>query len=161
MDKLHITHGTYPFLKKMKEQNEQESMLLLLKDTGAVLLHETGGNTLFKGGYSYDIFASKGELSAGKFAVLAHFPVRDEGRPLFEDEVSQKADAVMKEDALLAVRGLRPLKGDTYIVVTVWKTEGAYTTWSAQDPDFPLAKEDKSVLKSPVYSSEYVIPKSN
>ncbi len=160
MDKLHITHGTYPFLKKMKEQNEQESMLLLLKDTGAVMLHETAGKTLFKGGSSYDVFASKGDLSTGKFAVLDHFPVRDEGRPLFEDEVSQKVDGVSKEEGLLAVRGLKPLKGDTYIVLTVWKTEGAYTTWSAQHPDFPLAEEDKSVLKSPVYSSEYVIPKS-
>ncbi|ANB56469.1 antibiotic biosynthesis monooxygenase family protein [Anoxybacillus sp. B7M1] len=128
MKKIYVTTGTRDYLQKLKDSYAHETMLLLEGEDGAALFHETDGSTVFQEPRHYEVIDAVGNLG-GSFAVLNHIPVTDEGRPLFEYRFSQRAGLIEKEPGFVAIRVLRPLSNDTYIIMTLWEGKEHFQNW--------------------------------
>ena len=80
---------------------------------------------------AYEVLDQKGQLEVGAFAVFNNIPVTEEGRELFEPRFQNRAGLVEKEPGFAAIRILRPLDSDTYVILTMWEDESAFTTWQS------------------------------
>lgn len=126
---VYITSGTADFLMKMKEKHSGETLVLMNNNESAILVHESSGETLFNEPRRYEVIDSAGSLDQAGFAVFNNIPVTDEGRPLFEDRFLNRPRLIENEPGFVAIRVLRPLSSNTYIILTVWKNEGAFEAW--------------------------------
>lgn len=80
---------------------------------------------------AYEVLDQKGQLEDGSYAVFNNIPVAEEGRELFESRFQNRAGLVEKEPGFAAIRILRPLDSDTYVILTMWEDESAFTTWQS------------------------------
>lgn len=124
-----ITTGTYDYLKALKNKFPDEKMILMENENGALLFHETEKKTVFKEPRKYEILESTGIFNDSGLVVMNNIHVTDEGRPLFEYQFKNRERKVEKEPGFLAIRILRPLSSNTYIIMTVWKDEDSFKGW--------------------------------
>ncbi|MED2974053.1 antibiotic biosynthesis monooxygenase [Fictibacillus sp. B-59209] len=126
--KLYITYGTQHYLENLPEASSDHS--ILLESSGdAALIAELEGENPFQEGHGYEILNARGQLKEGSFAVLNHIQVTEEGKSLFEERFKQRAGLVEQESGFAAIRILRPEENDPYIVMTLWKSQGDFTSW--------------------------------
>lgn len=166
--KIYITTGTYSFLKGMAKEHPHENMLLAENEDGALLLHETEGETLFKEPRKYEVFDSAGNFPDKGFVVMNNIPVTDEGRPIFEYHFKNRAKQIENQPGFIAIRVLRPLSSNTYVVLTVWENEDAFKTWknsesfkgahSHKGEKSPMEPQTK-IFASSSYTTKYTISK--
>lgn len=164
-----ITSGTYEFLVKIKKKHPSEELVLMENENSSFLYHETKDATIFKEPRRYEVIDSIGTVGNGRFVVFNNIPVTDEGRPLFEYQSKNRMGLIEKEPGFVAIRILRPLSSDTYVIMTVWETEKDFKKWQ-QSASFANAhsksgKEKESILQKktiyprPSYVTKYTIPK--
>jgi heme-degrading monooxygenase HmoA len=140
---IYITTGTYEYLKGIANENSQEEMLLMENENGALLLHETDGETVFKEPRKYEVLDSAGGFGSTGFVVMNNIPVTDEGRPIFEYRFKNRSKQIENQPGFAAIRVLRPLSSNTYIVLTVWENEAAFKNWKNSE-SFKGAHSHKS-----------------
>ncbi|MCG3089715.1 antibiotic biosynthesis monooxygenase family protein [Sporosarcina cyprini] len=99
-------------------KNSDEHLLLLEAETSPVEWTE-----------SYEVRDRTGELEPGRFAVLNNIPVSEDGRELFEQRFRNRAGLIEQEPGFVAIRVLRPLDSDTYVILTMWENEESFTGW--------------------------------
>ncbi|MCI3923072.1 antibiotic biosynthesis monooxygenase [Paenibacillus sp. TRM 82003] len=81
---------------------------------------------------AYEILDEAGALPSneeGGFAVCNNIAVTDEGREEFEGRFRARARMVENEPGFRAIRVLRPVTGDTYVILTVWASETDFKAW--------------------------------
>jgi heme oxygenase (mycobilin-producing) len=159
--KVYITVGTLGYLKTIKAKNSQESIAIMENDDTALLLHETEGETVFKEPRKYEVLYSSGSIGNEGFVVFNNIPVTDEGRPIFEYRFKNRSKQIENEPGFLAIRVLRPLSSNTYIVLTVWENETAFSDWK-NSPSFKGAHKKQEegqpqpqIFLSPSYTTKY------
>jgi heme-degrading monooxygenase HmoA len=169
MKKMYITTGTLEYLQKLKEEDPNANMLLLEGEDNAVLLHETSEETVFVEPRQYEVLDAVGPLG-GSFAVFNNIPVTDEGKPLFEYRFSQRARLIEKEPGFVAIRVLRPLSNDTYIIMTLWESEEHFKNWQRSKAyekaheRGKVAKQDEqqpTIFPRPSYVTMYTVVRQN
>ncbi|OIK10103.1 antibiotic biosynthesis monooxygenase [Bacillus sp. MUM 116] len=126
---IYITVGTYDFLKSIEKKYPSETMITMTGGNGALLLHETNGETVFNEPRKYEVFESMGDIQNGSMVILSNFPVTDEGRPLFEHYFKEKGQSIENEQGFIAFRALRPKVSNTYVILTVWENEASFHSW--------------------------------
>ncbi|RSD29290.1 antibiotic biosynthesis monooxygenase family protein [Mesobacillus subterraneus] len=126
---LYITSGTADFLLKLKEKHAGETMVLMNNNESSILVHETNGKTVYSAPRKYEVIDSAGTFRNEGFAVLNNIPVTDEGRPLFEDRFLNRPRMIESEPGFIAIRVLRPVSSNTYIILTIWENESAFLNW--------------------------------
>lgn len=126
---MFITFGTADYLQKVKEKHPHETMVLMSNGDNAVLIHETIEETIFNSGHHYEVLDAVGSVEQSGFAVLNNIPVTDEGRPVFEYRFSQRAGLIEKEPGFIAIRVLRPMDTNTYVILTMWDSEISFKKW--------------------------------
>lgn len=161
---IFITFGTADYLQKIKEQHAAEKMVLMQSPDSAMLLHETEGKTVFNEGKHYEAIDAVGDIQQGGFAVLNNIPVREEGRPVFEYRFNQRAGLIEKEPGFAAIRVLRPLDSNTYVILTIWDKEESFKNWQ-QSKAYEKAHQkrgtsegtdqQKSIFPGPSYVTTY------
>lgn len=167
--KIYITTGTYDFLRSILQKYEHEMMILMENEENALLLHETEKKSVFKSPQSYEVIDSSGQLDKKSgFFVLNHIPVTDEGRPILEYRFKNRTGDLEKAPGYKAFRLLRPLKSDTYIVLTCWKDEQSFQNWKhskafekahSNQGNEKAAEGKKKIFPRPSYVKTYLIPK--
>jgi heme oxygenase (mycobilin-producing) len=161
---IFITAGTLDYLKSIENKYPSETMVTMANDSGALLLHETNGATVFKEPRKYEVFDSAGNIKRSGFVVMNNFPVTDEGRPLFEQELKKRTKIYLNEPGFIAIRALRPLLSNTYVTLTIWETEMDYQN-SKNLNSFSNALNKKGIgvdhqpkiFTSESYASQYTI----
>lgn len=163
---IYITAGTYDFLKSIKKKYPLEKMILMENENGALLLHETLGETVFKEPRKYDILEETGSIEESGFVAMNNIPVTDEGRPIFEYQFKNKDKQIETAPGFLAIKILRPLTSNTYILMTVWNEETAFKNWKAsssfieafgsKNTDNVISPQTK-IFSSASYVSKYTI----
>jgi heme oxygenase (mycobilin-producing) len=126
--KLYMTTGTFEFLKKIVKQHPDEKMILM-HEGDALLVHETEGETVFESPRSYEIVDQSGSLEKKGYAVFNNIPVSDEGRSLFEYRFKNRAGLIEEVPGFIAIRVLRPLDSDTYVIMTIWEDRKSFLGW--------------------------------
>lgn len=167
---IYITNGTYEYLKGIEEKYPDETMVTVENDTDALLLHETAGESIFKTPRKYEIIDSKGSFKKSGFVAMYHIPVTEEGRSIFEYHFKNRTRQVENAPGFLAIRVLRPLTSNTYIIITMWENETAFKDWihssSFLNP-YPENEEtngedlQKKIFSSAAYVKEYIIPEED
>ncbi|WP_071396025.1 antibiotic biosynthesis monooxygenase family protein [Bacillus tuaregi] len=127
--KLYITSGTQAYLNKLITEHPNEELVLMQNEDQYILVHQTLATTIFKEPRRYEVIAALGNIPETGFVIFHYIPVTDEGRPLFEYHFKNQAITLEHEPNLAAIRVLRPLGSDTFLIITVWKQKTAYEDW--------------------------------
>ncbi|RFU64384.1 antibiotic biosynthesis monooxygenase [Peribacillus saganii] len=163
---IYMTNGTYEFMKNKKDKAAGENMILMQNMETTLLLHETNGKTIFSSPRKFESIDSVGELRQGGFIVMNNIPVTDEGRPVFEYRFKNRAGMIEKESGFIAIRVLRPLNSDTYVILTQWDNEQSFRNWqnsksfeNAHANKAPGAGGDtaKKIFSGSSYVTHYVL----
>jgi heme oxygenase (mycobilin-producing) len=126
--KMYMTTGTHEFLSKIAKKHPDENMILM-QESDALLIHETNGETVFESPRRYEIVDQSGSLEKKGYAVFNNIPVTDEGRPLFEYRFKNRAGLIEEVPGFIAIRVLRPLESDTYVIMTLWEDRKSFLGW--------------------------------
>lgn len=78
---------------------------------------------------AFEVLDQTGDLLEGRFAVLNNIPVTEGGRELFEQRFQNRAGLIEQEPGFVAIRVLRPLDSDTYVILTMWENEDSFKNW--------------------------------
>ncbi|RNF40060.1 antibiotic biosynthesis monooxygenase family protein [Planococcus salinus] len=104
-------------------------LVFLMNGEEAVLLYESEGAGSLPYTEAYEVLDASGAINGGYFAVFNNIPVAEEGRELFEERFKKRAGLIEKEPGFAAIRVLRPVTTDTYVVLTLWEDEKSFTDW--------------------------------
>ncbi|MBM7586444.1 heme-degrading monooxygenase HmoA [Bacillus pakistanensis] len=140
--KLYMAIGTYEFLKKIEQKHSNESMIIMQNAETSLLIHETEGDSFFQEPRRYEVIDRSGSLQNSGFVVCNNIPVTDEGRPLFEYRFKNRAGLIENAPGFIAIRVLRPLDTDTYVIMTLWENEKAFLGWK-NSKQYSNAHENK------------------
>lgn len=161
---VYMTAGTFEFLKKVETKYPHEIMITMVNENGALLLHESIGNSLFKEPRRYEVLETSGEMKKEGYAVMNNIPVTEEGRPLFEHQFKNRMSKLENEQGFIALRVLRPLSSNTYVILTVWEKEFYYQKWQNSESFFEAHKNKEAgvdlqpkIFASAAYVSKYTI----
>lgn len=104
-------------------------LIYLMNGQDAVLMYETEGAALLPEVDTYQILDASGDINAGYFAVFNNIPVTEEGKERFEERFQNRARKIEDEPGFKAIRVLRPLNSDTYVILTLWEDEQSFKNW--------------------------------
>ncbi|MFC7372842.1 antibiotic biosynthesis monooxygenase family protein [Fictibacillus iocasae] len=160
---MYITYGTKDYL----QQKMPPDSLLLEGDTNAAVIVETNGENPFQEHHSYEIINKRGDLEAAGFVVMNHIPVSEEGRSRFEERFQNRAGLVDQEPGFHAIRILRPLTNDPYIVMTFWESQASFVSWQ-QSKAYQEAHKDRgtsnglpqNLFTGPSFVKEYAVERT-
>ena len=151
-----MTSGTPEFMEQLKKKHTKEKMFLLHGAGNSVLLHESSGKTIFQVPRKYEILEAHGDFSEIGYFVMQHIPVSDEGRPVFEYQFTNLTKTVQNEAGFIALRVLKPVKSDTYIILTEWTGPSSYEVWSKAHPlNFTHVEDKQKIFTSAPYIHTY------
>jgi heme oxygenase (mycobilin-producing) len=161
---VYITTGTFEYLKGIEMRYPTESMVTMVNEDSALLLHETSKTSVFKEPRKYEVVGSSGLIRKEGYVVMNNFPVAEESVPIVEHQYKDLPILLEKEIGLIAIRVLRPLSSNIYIILTIW--ESAITFEDRKTLlDSEIKKGYKNVNHSNIftsgeYVSKYTIPSS-
>jgi heme-degrading monooxygenase HmoA len=158
---IYITVGTFGYLKAVKDKYPQEKIAIMENENSALLLHETDHETVFKEPRKYEILDASGVIGVEGFVVMNNIPVTDEGRPIFEYHFKNSAKQ-MENKGFQAIRVLRPLSSNPYIILTVWENKTAFTEWknsASYNGVHSKLEELQSIFSGASYTREYTLSK--
>jgi len=162
--RIFITSGTFPYLINIIKQHPNEQLLLLHNNNSSLLLHESEHTTLFKAARKYEVIVQTGPLKQEGYVAMYHIPVNPEGQSVFEHAYKQHLKQLATQTGLRAIRFLRPLGSESYIILTQWNEESAFKAWEAstsfislQDLKLPKGSAQKLFTGDPFYS-KYSVP---
>lgn len=120
--------GTEEEAQRIIENASNDKIIFLKNDDEALLLQEADESS-FEHVEAYEVLDRTGEFSTEGFAVLNNIPVTEEGRELFEQRFRNRAGLIEEEPGFIAIRVLKPLETDTYVILTMWKDEASFKGW--------------------------------
>jgi heme oxygenase (mycobilin-producing) len=165
---FYITSGTIDYLTKLKNKHPKENMLLLTEsadDFSAVILHESSSATLFNHPRKYEVIDSMGSFEKATYVVMNNIPVTDEGKPLFEYQITNRESKIEHQPGFVAIRVLRPQSSNTYVILTLWENKQAFENWKSSEsfqkahkkPDKNNAAKAAAIFTGPSYLTTYSI----
>lgn len=104
-----------------------EKGINIISNGDSLLLYELDQKA--NNGKTYEIIDASGELSASGAIVLNNIPISEDGRAAFEERFLGRARAIEETRGFIAIKVLRPLNDDVYVVLTQWETEQAFKDW--------------------------------
>ena len=104
-------------------------LIYLVDGEESTVLFESEGGAAPQGFEAFHILNAVGDINDGFYAVFNNIPVSEEGRELFESRFKNRAGKVEQEPGFAAIRVLRPVDSDTYIILTLWKDEESFKNW--------------------------------
>lgn len=166
---IYLTSGTAEFLEQVKNKRPNEHMILIHGEGNSVLIHETEGKSVFATPRNFEVIDSVNELEERGFFVFNNIPVTEEGRPVFEHRFLNRARAIENEPGFIAFRLLRPLNGDTYIVMTQWSGPHSFEAWKSSkayktahaDRENPTGVRQQNIFSAASYVSTYTVTKKD
>jgi heme oxygenase (mycobilin-producing) len=163
---VYMTTGTYDYLKKVESKYASETMIIMQNMNGTLLLHESSSESVFKEPRKYEVINSTGHLEKSGFVVMNNIPVTDEGRPLFEYQSKNIDQMIQGEPGLIAIRVLKPLSSSTYVILTQWEDESAFSNWKTSISYEKVhekigtghGKAHTQIFSGTSYVNKYIIP---
>lgn len=108
-------------------------LMYMSQDEEAVLLQEADQGSVLPEAHSYEVLDASGDLNNGYYAVFNNIPVSEEGQELFESRFKNRARLIEEEPGFAAIRVLRPLSSDTYVILTLWEDQKSFENWQQSE----------------------------
>lgn len=131
--KLYLTSGTADFMESLRKKRANEQIIIMHGEGNTVLLHETEGKSVFATPRTFEVLDAVNDLQQKGYFVMNNIPVSEEGRALFEQRFANRAGNVDEASGFIAYRLLRPVKHETYIVLTQWAGPASFELWQSSD----------------------------
>ncbi|MEH7235593.1 antibiotic biosynthesis monooxygenase family protein [Bacillus sp. JJ1562] len=160
---FYIAFGTVDFLDKLNKKHKKENMAVFYNNETAILLHETTKKSIFAAPRKFEVLTGSGTIQDAGFASFTYVPVTDEGKPLFEYNITQMKSLFQNTSGFIAFRALRPIKSDTFVVASFWLKESSYLDWT-RSPAFEelelviektKAGLNKTIFSGPAYTKTF------
>lgn len=163
---LYITTGTYEFLIKILNKYKDEQMLLMQNAQNSLIIHETMKKSVFGSPRTYEVINGKGNFPEEGYSVFYNIPISDEGKPVFEYHLQNNSQLIQTASGIRAFRFLKPKKGDTYIILTIWEDEKDFSRWKLtasyktiiNTPTVSAPLSSNTIFNGSPYESYYTIP---
>ncbi|MEH7386773.1 antibiotic biosynthesis monooxygenase [Bacillus sp. JJ1521] len=160
---FYIAYGTVDFLAKLHEKYKKENMAPFYNNETAILLHETTKKSIFAAPRKYEVLTGSGNINDAGFVAFTYVPVSDEGKPLFEYNITQKISLFQNTPGFIAFRVLRPMKSETFVIANFWLKESLYLDWTRSTAFEELEQViektkggiNKTIFSGPVYTKTY------
>ena len=153
---LYITSGTPEFMESIKKKHPNEQIYALHGIGNSVLIHETDKKSVFQAPRKYEIIEASGQLSKKGYFAIQNIPLSDEVKPIFEYKYTNLSPTLEREPGFVALRVLKPIKSDTYIILTEWSGPNSYEVWSKSHPmNFNDIADKQQFFTSAPYVSTY------
>ncbi|WP_260284568.1 antibiotic biosynthesis monooxygenase family protein [Peribacillus aracenensis] len=165
-----ITSGSFNFLKSKKDKHPNENILLMQNPDTTVLLHETEGKTIFSSPRKYEVVDGKGTLQDHGYVVMNNIPVSEEGRPVFEHRFKNRVGFIENEPGFVALRVLRPINSETYVILTIWEKQTDFLHWKKSssfqkahisDSKAPVTNSSQKMFSGEPYVTLYTLVKDS
>ncbi|MBH0228724.1 antibiotic biosynthesis monooxygenase [Halobacillus yeomjeoni] len=160
--KVSMTSGTLNYLKKLDQQHPDAHLRFMQDQDKTVAYYEGENLSIFEEGRNYEVVDSVGEVKPQGYVVMNNIPVADEGRPVFEDRFKNRAGSVENREGFQAIRILRPMQGNTYVVLTQWRNAQDFEDWKnsqsfedAHKKSGPQHKKKPSFIDGDAYITKY------
>lgn len=150
--KAYMTNGTLDFLKKLEDKHPKIEFHLMTSPQGGLAYYEDENKKVFSAGREYEVVIKSGKIQEEGYVVMNNIPVTNDGRAPFEDRFKNRKNAVEDMPGFQAFRFLRPKKGNTYVVMTQWKTVSDFENWKDSE-QFKQAHKKQST-KPPAYFAD-------
>lgn len=127
---FYLTSGTPEFMEKLLQKNPKQQMILLHGQGNSVVMHETEKKSIFATPRRFEVLDGIGQFEQRGFVAMQNIPVMDESRPVFENGLLEGIAHLKQESSLIAYRVLRPIKAETYIIITQWAGPTSFEMWT-------------------------------
>src|SRR5690625_3026861 len=78
---------------------------------------------------NYKPIDENGDLQNRGTIVLNNIPIAEDGKSAFEERFLNRARAIENTPGFIAIKVLRPLVDNTYVVLTQWESTEAFNDW--------------------------------
>lgn len=129
----YMTKGTYDFLHKLKWKHPDISIYFMSGDTGTLAYYEGDHKNIFAAGRAFDVLEQIGEIQEEGYVVMNNIPVTEDDGEKVEEQFKQRNSELGNMTGFQAFRLLRPKKGNTYVVLTQWRSEADFKNWKNTD----------------------------
>lgn len=148
------------------KQTEVNIINIMLKDINNTedLSLQIYGLSCTIGSDTYEVIDTSGNVEAAGIIVLNNVPVKSEGRSAFEKRFLNRPRRIENEPGFKAIRIMRPMDSNTYVILSQWASEEAFRDWQNSVAYSYAHKhrgsekgidQDESVLKEKPYHQIY------
>lgn len=124
-----MTSGTPDYMEKLVEKHKKESLVLMHGQGNSVVLQETEKKTIFAVPRKFEVLKGAGEIDQRGYFVFINMPIVSDDRPVFEKKISDLLETFEQDATFISYRFLRPIKEETYILLTQWTGPASYDVW--------------------------------
>ncbi|MER1999169.1 MAG: Target of RNAIII-activating protein [Lysinibacillus sp.] len=129
---FYMTSGTPEFMEKMFADKRDVGLYLLHGQGNSILFYETDKKkSIFATPRKFEVIDGRGRFEQRGYFAIENIPVADEERYVFEEAVVKTVSALHGDLACIAFRVLRPVKSETFLIVTQWAGPVSYEKWKA------------------------------
>jgi len=127
---MFMTTGTVRFLKTVTDQFPKLDFHYMKSGSATLVLYEgKKKKSIFVSGRSYEILYSNGAIDKKGFVTMEVIPVLDDTMPVFEEQTMRVLPKLEKQTGLTALRFLKQIKSNRYMIFLQWESERYYTDW--------------------------------
>lgn len=116
------------FIIAKQEPNVHKEQIIKLKNNDDSLYLFNADNKCADA-YNYEAIDENGELKTKGTIVLNNIPIAEDGKEAFEERFLNRARAIENTPGFIAIKVLRPLTDNTYVVLTQWESTQAFKDW--------------------------------
>lgn len=131
MVNIYIASGTADFLQNVKENNNNEALLLLHGKTKSILVHESEKKSIFALPQSFEIEETYGQMNEEGLYAFHYLSVESSRRDIVIEQLARYGMELRNEPSLKSYRILKPLKrGEHILFITGWGGSASYEAWT-------------------------------
>lgn len=154
-----MTTGTAHFLKTVTDAHPTLQFHFMKSGATTLVLYESEKKkSIFVSGHSFEHLYTYENIHKKGFVVMDFIPVMEDTMPVFEERVLAVLPKLHRLEGLVALRFLKQVKSNRYVILTQWETERHYVDWQ-RSPSF----EQTNILhlaRLPAYFAERPFTKS-
>lgn len=127
---MFMTTGTVHFLKKLTAAHPTINFYFMKSGASTLVLYEsTKKKGVFVSGQTFHILRSHESINKKGFVTMDFIPVMEDTMPVFEERTITMLPKLEKSKGLIALRFLKQLKSNQYVILYQWQSERHYVDW--------------------------------
>lgn len=126
---FYLTSGTSDYMEKLVAKQKKEPLVLLHGQGNSVVLHESEKKSVFAVPRKFEVVSGAGDIEQRGYFVFYNMPIVTDDRPVFEKKIKDLLETFERDVTFISYRFLRPVKEETYILLTHWVGPASYEVW--------------------------------
>lgn len=163
---MFMTTGTVRFLKTVTDRHPKHEFHYMKSGASTLVLYESSKKkSVFVSGRSYEVLHSFKEINKKGFITMEAIPVMEDSMPVFEERTLKLLPKMEQLHGLKAIRFLKQIKSNQYILLQQWESERYYYDWknslAYQDTDVHSLARLPAYFAERPYTNTYIMLKED